>query len=172
MTMLDVFIAQLQGAHDHIANTLQGLTDEQINYRPSANAHNIGFAIWHTLRTWDAYFARITKMPSVYERENWAVRFGFDAHGRGISDVGTGFTAQDIAAMPLTPETLNAFLESLWTHTRDDLKMMNDDVLLREAIVPWWNPPTIPFARVMSHIIAHTYLHIGEADYVRGLLGK
>ncbi len=172
MKMIDVFIAQLQSAHDYMKRVLQGLDAEQLNYRPNDAAHGIGFAIWHALRTWDAYYARITERQSIYEKGNWAERFGFDVHGRGVSDVGTGFTAQDIAAMQLKIEPLNGFLGSLWAHTRDDLNMLSDQVLLRSVTVPWWNPPTVTFARMLSHIVAHTYLHIGEADYIRGLLKK
>lgn len=172
MKLIDVSIAQLQNAHDHIARTLQGLDDEQLNYRPGIDAHGIGFALWHALRAWDDYYALSTNAQSIYDKENWAQRFGFDTRGKGINGIGTGFTAQDVTEMHLRTETLTAFLESLWTHTRNDLNTLNDDVLLRPAIVPWWNPPTVTFARVLSHIVAHTYEHIGEAKYVRGLLEK
>lgn len=172
MQVIDIFIAQLQNAHDHFAKTLDGLNADQLKYHPSPNAHGIGFAVWHALRAWDDYYALITQTESVYAKENWAEKLGFDSRGRGINDIGTGFNVQDVADMNLQTETLSAFLESLWMHTRDDLKTMNDDVLLRPVTVPWWNPSAVTFGRVLSHIIAHTYVHIGEAEYLRGLLGK
>lgn len=172
MTMIEVFIAQLQNAHDHIAHTLQDLSDEQINYRPSAESHSIGFAIWHALRAWDDYYALITHAESIYARENWAERFGFDTTGKGVNGIGTGFTTQDVVAIRLRVAVLCDFLERLLAHTRASLSAMNDDVLLHEAIVPWWNPSTVTFARVLSHVVAHTYSHIGEAEYIRGLLNK
>lgn len=172
MQVIDIYIAQLQNAHDHFVKTLDGLNAEQLKYRPSSNMHGIGFAVWHALRAWDDYYALITQTQSVYEQENWQEKFGFDSRGKGLNDIGTGFSVEYIQGLNWQAETLNAFLESLWTHTRDDLKTMNDDVLLRFATVPWWNPSAVTFARVLSHIIAHTYVHIGEAEYVRGLLGE
>jgi len=174
MNMIDVFLAQLQSAHDHIARVLRGLNDEQVVYRPSANAHSIGFSIWHALRAWDSYYALIIRTESLYEKENWAQRFGFDMRGKGVggAGVGTGFTPEDIAEMKLNVDVLKEFLERTWDITRNTLGKTGDDGLMRDVVVSWWNPSTTTIARVLSHIVAHTYVHIGEAEYIRGLLGK
>jgi hypothetical protein len=36
-------------------------------------------------------------------------------------------------------------------------------------VVPWW-PPSPAVARVHIHILAHSHMHLGEAQYVRSLL--
>jgi hypothetical protein len=174
MKVLDIYSAQLQNAHDHIAQVLQGLNSEQLNYRPNDYQHGIGFAAWHALRTWDGYYSLITRSAPVYESGNWLERFGFDTRGKGAggAGTGTGFTAQDVAAMNLSIEPLRDFLETVTSGTLQSLARINDDVLFDDAVVPWWNPPTTTFGRVLTHIVAHTFMHIGEAEYVRGLIGK
>ena len=172
MPIVDVYSIQLRNAHDHILNVLNGLNVEQLNYRPNDNQHSVGFAIWHALRAWDDYYALITRALSVYDSDGWVQRFGFDPRGQGINGIGTGMTPDQVAALTMSVGPLCDFCEMLTTRTRASLVNTNDEVLLTQAVVPWWNPPTVTFARVLMHIVAHTYSHIGEAEYVRGLLGK
>jgi hypothetical protein len=151
--------------------TLKDLTLEQIHWQPAADANSIGFLLWHTLRAWDSYFSLIENKAELYKHGGWPERFGFDTRGRGVegSDMGTGFTAEDVRIVRPRPEALLEYLEALFQATMRHLKSASAESLSQTMVVPWWPaPPTV--ARVHTHILAHSYMHLGEAQYVRGLL--
>jgi uncharacterized damage-inducible protein DinB len=146
---------------------------DQLQWRPAQTANTIGFILWHILRTWDGYLALILEKGEIYEEGEWQERFGFDTRGRGVegSGMGTGFKPEDVAVVTPEVEVLNEYLKVLLKETISYLKNNDEASLGREMTVPWWGFPT-PVARVFSHIIGHSYFHLGEAQYIRGLMGE
>jgi uncharacterized damage-inducible protein DinB len=151
--------------------TLKDLTLEQLQWQPVPEANSIGFLLWHILRTWDSYASLINNQDELYESDGWRERFGLDTRGRGVegSDTGTEFAPEDVRIVKPQPETLLDYLRALSEQAERSLADANDENLSQEMIVPWWpEPPTI--ARVHTHILAHSYIHLGEAQYLRGLI--
>ena len=73
---------------------LDGLTQEEIEYRPNDQCHSIGFIVWHygrALDMWTQTLAR--KQPQLYEEE-WAERLGFAPEAM---NVGFGYSAEDLS---------------------------------------------------------------------------
>ncbi|MBI1801628.1 MAG: DinB family protein [Chloroflexi bacterium] len=162
----------LKGLHDEMADTLKDLTAEQVNWRPAPKANSIGFTLWHALRVWDWDHFRMRAGDELYEMEGWPARFGFETKGKGLwgAGFGTDFTAEDVAAMPMPPEVLSAYLEALWARTETYLDSAGDETLAVEAPHPRRPGVMLTAAMVLSHTVAHTFMHIGEAQYVKGLL--
>ena len=149
---------------------LKYLSLEQIHWQPAPEANSLGFLLWHLLYTWDEYAALIENREELYEKEGWPQRFGYETKGRGVegSGMGTGFSPEDVAIVRPQPEPLLDYLQALSRGTKAYLKTATDESLSVEVIVPWWPQPATA-GRVLAHIIAHSYLHLGEAQYVRGL---
>lgn len=149
---------------------LKGLSLDQICWQPEPEANSVGFLLWHLLYTWDDYEGLIENRESLYEKEGWAGRFGFETKGRGVegSGMGTGFKPEDVAIVRPQLEPLIGYLKSLLMVTKTYLKTATDDSLDGEVIVPWWPKPATA-GRVLIHIVAHSNFHLGEAQYVRGL---
>ena len=73
---------------------INGLSQEEIEFRPTGECHSIGFILWHygrALDMWTQTLAR--KQPQLYERE-WAQRLGFEPEAM---NVGFGYSVEDLA---------------------------------------------------------------------------
>jgi uncharacterized damage-inducible protein DinB len=171
MNASELLLAQFQTLHDRFASTANGLSDDLISWRPTTDANSIGFLLWHVLRTWDVYLCFVDGAEELYEQENWPQRFGFDARGRGIAGggMGTGFTADDVALVKAQPAPLIDYLEALLTRTTRPLRTASDESLAHHVEIPWWPQGPATIADVLSHIITHSYIHLGEVYYARGL---
>jgi hypothetical protein len=169
MNTAEVLRVQFQALHTQFARTVREVSVEDLDWRPRLGVNSIGFLLWHALRTWDAYLCFVDGAEELYAAGNWPERFGFDATGRGIADVGTGFTADDVAVVKARPGPLADYLESLQQRTIDSLARATDDDLSRAVQISWWPQGPSTAAAVLAHIQAHTYIHLGEAYCVRGL---
>lgn len=168
-----LLLVQFQNVYDQFLATPKDTRPEQMVWQPALNSNNITFLLWHVLRIWDSYLCLIDGRPELYEEGNWPRRLGFEAKGKGAggNGVGTGFTADDVTEVKAPPDELNEYLEALWERTKYYLSTASDENLESELKVPWWpRPATI--ARIFAHIIAHSYMHIGEAQYVKGLVSR
>ena len=175
MNSIELLRLQLMQMHDEIVHkTLADLTIEQLNWRPNAEANNIGFSVWHALRVWDFDHARMGAGEELYEREHWPKRFGFEMAGNGMRGygIGSGFSAQDIAGMHFVPVVLATYADALWARTQQYLDGTGEADLDREFLHPWRPEVTLTPAKVLVHTITHTAMHIGEAAYVRGLMPR
>ena len=152
--------------------TLHGLSLERLYRRPRAGGNSISFTLWHVLRTWDGYQATVHHQPELYDA-NWAVRFGFDVSGRGIegSGMGTGFTSRDVALVKARPKMLKGYRDALWAQTEAFLNATSERALGRDVTIPWW-PQPVPVARVYAHVVMHSLLHIGEANYLKAIIRR
>ncbi len=173
MDTKELLALQFQSVRNQVTAAFKDLDAAQLNWSPRPDANTIGFLIWHALRTWDGYQSMLAGTTDLYESEDWPQRFGFDVQGRGVegSGTGTGFTPEDVALVKPAPETLDQYLEALFNFTQRYLAIATDESLGQSFQVPWW-PGPVPQARVLSHILIHTLMHAGEAQYVRGLLPK
>ena len=163
---------QLQGLHDEIVtHTLKGLTSKQANWQPNPKANNLAFCLWHALRVWDWDHFRMGGGAELYEADGWPQRFGFETKGKGWKGLGFGtdFTIEDIAGMPMQPDVLAAYADALRARTQQYLATVSDSELAHEFEHQWRPGVMLTPAQVLSHTIAHTYLHVGEAQYVKGL---
>jgi hypothetical protein len=169
MTANQILKTQFEIIGRLISQTLDELSQEILFRQLEGQANSIGFSIWHLLRTWDDYEALIHSRTPIYERDGWTGEFGFDVSGRGIegSGMGTGFTPADVALVRPEASTLLDYHRALSEFTHDYLEGVSETDLAREVLVPWWNfKPTV--ARVYIHVIGHSFLHLGEAQFVRG----
>jgi hypothetical protein len=154
-----------------LTEVLKGLSWEQITYMPNGKANSVGFLAWHTLLTWDGYDSVIQDQEEIYQSGGWQEKFGFDVSGRGVegSGMGTGFTPEDVALVRPRIETLLEYHKVVSKRTLDYLKKATEKDLGREVTIPWW-PNPVPAARVLIHVIGHSFIHIGEAWATRDLV--
>ena len=72
---------------------LDGLTQEEIEYRPNDQCHSIGFVVWHYGRALDMWTQSLARrQPQLYEQE-WAGRLGMKPEAM---DVGFGYSVEDL----------------------------------------------------------------------------
>lgn len=144
---------------------VDGLTEEQLSYRPTADANSIAWLVWHTARMADAQLAHVAGTEQVWVSGGWADRFGLDL---GPDDHGYGHTSEQVAKVRAPADLLAGYLRATHEATVDYLATITeadlDDVVDRS-----WDPPVTRGVRLVS-IADDAAQHVGQAAYLRGLL--
>jgi hypothetical protein len=149
------------------AASVEGLDVEALTRRPTPDANPIGWLIWHLTRLQDHHLSEVMDDRQLYLQADWASRFGVVADP---DDIGYGHTSEQVGA--LRPESAAALLEYhavVDARTREYLATLTAGDLDR-IVDRRWDPPVTLGVRLVS-VAEDSLQHLGQAGYVRGLLG-
>ena len=134
---------------------------------PAPGANPIAWLVWHTARVQDHHVSEVIDEDQIWVNDNWARRFGLDPDP---SNMGYGHTAADVASVrPEQPAALLDYLDAVDRRTRTWMQQLTPDALDR-IVDERWDPPVTLGVRLVS-IADDGLQHVGQAAYVRGLLG-
>jgi len=157
----------LNELHRSLVRELEGLTPEQMAFRPTPEASSINFLTWHLARVEDNLLHRTIvqpNSPSLWEQERWYERFGLKSQ-----DMGTGFTPEQVEALQPDKQTLISYAERVFSAVMTGLDAMTDEDLDR---VPNPERPRNSVGQmIQSLLIGHGYWHLGEVHFLKGLQG-
>lgn len=146
---------------------VEGLTPEQLAAPPAEGANPIGWLVWHLARAQDAQVAAVAGTEQVYVRGDWGPRFGLETDA---DDTGYGHDAAAVRAVrPESAQMLLEHLDAVHAATLAYLGTLRDGDLDR-VVDASWDPPVTLGMRLVS-IVDDDVQHVGQAAYVRGLLG-
>jgi hypothetical protein len=135
--------------------------------RVTPDANPIAWLVWHIARVQDHHTAEILDTDQIWVGGDWAARFGLDADPQNL---GYGHSLEDVAAVrPDQPELLLEYLDAVDRRTRAFLETLTPPDLDR-IVDRRWDPPVTLGVRLVS-IADDSLQHMGQAAYVRGLLG-
>jgi hypothetical protein len=153
---------------EHVDDLTDGLTDELASYRPTPQANNIAWLIWHSARVQDVQVCDIAKtLPSpgdVWTRDGWVDRFGLDLPRH---DTGYGHSPTDVGKVQASPELLAGYYHAVHDMTLDVVTAQSDADLAR-IIDRGWDPPVTASMRLVS-IVDDCAQHLGQAAYLLGI---
>ncbi len=148
-------------------SAVAGLDPDQLRASPQAGANPIGWLVWHLTRVQDHHVAEILEAPQEWETGEWPSRFGLDADPENH---GYGHVADQVAAVrPDGPEALTGYLAAVQARTVAFLEGLTPPDLDR-VVDDRWTPPVTLGVRLVS-VADDSLQHLGQAAYVRGLLG-
>lgn len=135
--------------------------------QPAKGSNSIGWLLWHTARVQDAQVAPLIGEPQLWVAEDFARRLGFDPDE---NDTGYAHTVAQAAAVLI--DDLSVLLEYHDAVTGRTIEWLrsSEDADLDRVIDPSFDPPVTVGVRLVS-IVADSLEHLGQAGYVRGLLG-
>jgi uncharacterized damage-inducible protein DinB len=145
---------------------VEGLSSEQLEYRPAPDANSIAWLAWHLARIQDDHVAEVAGTEQVWTAEGWFDRFGlpFDPSATGF-----GFTPEQVAQVRgLTADRLLGYAAAVHARTVEFLRGLTDDDLDR-VVDERWDPPVTLGIRLVS-VLSDDLQHVGQAAYVRGSL--
>jgi uncharacterized damage-inducible protein DinB len=161
----------LTHAYAQIGETLrravEGLTPEQLAHRVGPAANPIGWLAWHLLRVQDDHLAEVAGTGQVWTAQGFAVRFG-----RPADDTATGYgmTSLEVEALQVpSADLLLEYADAVAARSGEYLGGLTDDDLDR-VVDERWDPPVTLGVRLVS-VLSDDLQHVGQASYVRGLLG-
>jgi hypothetical protein len=147
---------------------VEGLDAETLARAPGPGANTIAWLIWHLARVEDSHVAELLEADQLWAGGDWAGRFGLDPDP---GDTGYGHTPEQVAAVrPEGPDVLVDYLAAAHARTCGYLEGLGPGDLDR-VVDRNWDPPVTLGVRLVS-IADDCLQHIGQAAYVRGLLGS
>lgn len=175
MCQLDVYRAMVQNAADNLEESVSEFDAERFGERPVPGANSASFIYFHVLRHWDrdinAHILGQARDEDAWHRHGFSELTGYEPIGKGYSGTGAGFGYSE-AEVDETPTDKDALVRYHKLLAKESVILLDslDDSTLNE-------PRTSSDGRIVTpanrfqHMVAHTYLHIGDIEYVKGLLG-
>src|SRR3954447_7987255 len=164
----DVLAYAYAQIEEMFTRTLEGLGPADLNRRVQAGANPIGWLAWHLLRVQDDHVADVAGTEQVWTAEGWAGRFGLP-----VDDAATGYGMGDDevdAVRVPSADLLLGYSHAVHTRSAQFLRGLTDEDLDR-VVDTRWDPPVTLGVRLVS-VLSDDLQHLGQAAYLRGLLGR
>jgi hypothetical protein len=164
----DLMTDGFERIRDGVPKVVDGLSVDELLWRPDADANHVAWLLWHLARQQDDQVAALGDGESAWRTDGWFERFGLpyppDAHGWSMSSSDVGrFSVTDLSLFAgyhaAVHERTVRFLESL------------DAAAYRRVIDTRWDPPVTVGARLIS-VLDDAAKHLGQAEYVKGLVTR
>ena len=166
METLNFITDCLAQTHLRLMATCDGLTAEQMAWRPAPAANNIGFILWHVCRNEDSRVTRTAGEQSKFASDLWVTDGWHRSFNQPITapDPGDRLGLRSLAIPP--PDVLLAYAETVNRRTMQFLASLDPPALDAPIGPP---EPGQTTAGSLRHIIVHKNNHHGQIDYLRGL---
>lgn len=144
----------------------EGLDADALAHRPDGTGNPIGWLLWHLARVQDDHVADLAGGRQVWER--FQERFDLP---NGTDDIGYGHSSDQVDAVRIEdPALLVEYHHEVTLATARYLQTVDERELERE-VDQRWDPPVTAGQRLVS-IQVDCLQHLGQAAYVKGLLGR
>ncbi len=163
MELKDFIQTSLNGSQRNIKRATDGLTKQEILWRPGPECNSIGIILFHVIRSEDTFIqSTIQKKPTVWETDKWYDRLGLPA-----TDTGSGYTVEQVQAFK-APELadLMAYFEAVRAKTNEYAASLTPAIC--DQKVQWGRMGEFSIGALMALVANHASQHIGEISYIRG----
>jgi hypothetical protein len=165
MTNSDLLADAFERIRDAVHPAVNGLSPEELAFRPDVGTNSIAWLVWHLTRIQDDHVAGLDGSDQVWTVSGWAKRFALPLD---VADTGYGHGPEDVAAVTADSELLLGYFEDVHSKSQRFVATLVDEDLGR-VIDRDWDPPVTVGVRLVS-VIADDLQHVGQAAYVRGML--
>jgi hypothetical protein len=149
-----------------VHRAVDGLSAEDLAWRPDPEANSIAWLVWHLTRIQDDHVAEVAGHAQVYTTDGWAARFGLPFDD---SEIGYGQDSSAVAAVRVdSGELLTGYYDAVHQQTTAYVRTIADADLDR-VVDRRWDPPVTLGVRLVS-VISDDLQHAGQAGYLRGLI--
>ena len=166
MDCKDLIIDGLNRVDEDLRSTLDGLSAEQLAFRPAQDANSIAWLAWHLTRIQDDHVSELAGRPQAWTEDRWFERFGKSSDA---NDTGFGYTAEQVGAIrPDGPEVLVDYYRNVHERSMAYLRILSCQDMDR-VIDRRWDPPVTVGVRLVS-VVNDCTQHVGQMAYIRGLI--
>jgi hypothetical protein len=148
-----------------VHGAVEGLTEDQLTYRPEPSANSIAWLVWHLTRIQDDHVADAAGTDQTWPE--WAERFGLPFR---VRDTGYGHDAEAVGKVRVPADLLLGYHDATHERTVEYVSHIADGDLGR-VVDERWDPPVTLGVRLIS-VVSDDLQHAGQAAYVRGLLSR
>ncbi len=164
MDVKQVLIKSLDESQRYLTKALSELTEEDITWSPKMGSNSIIFILWHLARVEDSWINRVLlKSKEIYESEGWQEQLGTP-----VKESGFQYTTEELQSWPVPPvDILQRYAAAVRQKTMAFISAL-DVRTLSEVARPGHRYDTVE--AILSHLITEIALHIGQIDYLRGMI--
>jgi hypothetical protein len=150
-----------------VPDVVDGLSDDELLWRPDAASNHVAWLLWHLTRQHDAQVADLAGAEQVWRSGGWAERFALPF---GPGETGYGFDADQVGRVRVGAELLTGYLDAVQVRTVDFLDGLSGADLDR-VVDDAWDPPVTLGVRLVS-VLDDDLEHAAQAAFVRGVLER
>ena len=164
MELKDYVSLEFDGLERNLKRVLDGLTQEEVCWRPACGCNSIGLILFHVLRSEDSFVqARLRDKPEVWDTGKWYEKLNVSQN-----EAGAHYTVEQVNAFTVPKiSDMMAYHDAVRAGTREYLKSLTPADFDRKLTLPHFGE--MPVAAMISLIVGHASGHIGEISYLRGL---
>ncbi|WP_127479421.1 mycothiol transferase [Nocardioides pantholopis] len=144
---------------------VDGLDADDLAFRPGPEANSIAWLVWHLTRVQDDHVAEVAAREQVWVARDFVDRFALPLDA---ADTGYGHSAEQVGQVRAPADALAAYLIAVHEGTLAFLDTVGEADLDR-VVDERWDPPVTLGVRLVS-VLDDCARHVGQAEYVRGLL--
>jgi Protein of unknown function (DUF664) len=168
MNSADLLADAFGRVREVVHEAVDGLTPDQLAYRPDPDANSIAWLVWHLTRIQDDHVAGVAHTEQVWISKGWADRFALPFHPRAH---GYGHNSADVAAVRVkSGELLTGYYDAVYDQTLRYVAGLSADDLDR-IVDRAWDPPVTLAVRLIS-VISDDLQHGGQAVFIRGMIQR
>jgi hypothetical protein len=170
-----IYLEQIRAMSDALDRQIDEVSDELLYRRPGPSLNPVVWNYWHLLRVWDLDLNWLAKglgpQQDAWHRGGYSERADYTPDGKGVRGlgIGTGYTDEMVDALRIPRDVLRDYQRQLLAETGEFLGSATEADLEREAPGVGGSPE--PIAARFRHTIAHSYGHLGELRFTKGMLG-
>lgn len=165
-------------ATQDLRDTVKDIPQELFERRPGPHLNPMGFIYFHVLRCWDLDVNVLCRGQEpdgdAWHRAGLSEELDYEPLGIGIdgSGIGYGYTDAEVDASPKQRDVLMRYHQMLEDETYAYLETATSDDLNAERRSEHSRENPYRPERWLRHMISHTNIHIGDLQYVAGMLGR
>ena len=149
-------------SHTRVKRAMDGLTEEQLYYRPTPDSNSIGWLVWHLSRSKDRTTALVSGEPGIWNSEDWATRFGLPESAHGGGD-----TPGQVASFRADRDLLIGYADA--AHEAS-LRRVREATGKQLAQVPDFGGRPRPLSEWLIIEASDYAEHTGQIAYLRGMI--
>lgn len=167
MTPAELLADAFGRIRDLATSVVDGLDDDELSHRPGPRANSIAWLVWHLARVQDDHVADVAGTEQVWTAQGFADRFALPFDEAAI---GYGQSSEEVGQVRAGSTLLTEYVEAVTDATLAYVATIGPADLDR-VVDERWDPPVTLGVRLVS-VVGDDLQHVGQAAYVRGLLGR
>ena len=160
----------LLDAYSHIRRIVHqaadGLSVEQLAYRPEEGSNSIAWLVWHLTRIEDSHLSAVTQLDEAWSTDGWDDRFGLG----GTTSIGFGDGPEQVASLRPEGDFLLGYHD--YVNGRVLSYMDRVDAVELDRIVDINYDPHVKAGVRLVSVISDNLQHAGQARYLRGIIER
>jgi hypothetical protein len=175
MSELQAYRTMIDAASSDLRNVIESIPEQVFGTRPASDANPANFVFFHVLRHWDRdinmHIRGQDATADAWHRHDLTDITGYNPEGKGFNGMGTGYgyTSTEVDEVPANKGALMQYHRILKAETDQVLDSLDGENIHTERVLP--SGATITAASRLRHLIAHTFVHVGDIEYIKGLVG-